>query len=114
MNRLEEAARSGNLVIFAGAGVSAGAPTSLPGWKPLNAAIFHALRTRLESGIERKDSLLQMEALLESQRDADKFPPDYQAQVIEEMCGVRYFNALQALDVDVTNAAHRGIAALTA
>ena len=55
-----------------------------------------------------------MESFLESQRDADKFPPDYQAQVIEEMCGVRYFHALQALDVDVTNAAHRGIAALTA
>jgi SIR2-like domain len=114
MSRLAEAAQGGNLVIFAGAGVSAGAPTSLPGWKPLNAAIFRALRKRLETGVEAKDWLLPMEAFLDSQRDADKFPPDYQAQVIEEMCGVRYFQALQALDVDVTNAAHRGIAALTA
>ncbi len=114
MSRLEEAAQCGDLVIFAGAGVSAAPPTSLPGWKPLNAAIFRALRKRLETGVERKDWLLRMEALLDSQRDADKFPPDYQAQVIEEMCGVRYFHALQALDVDVTNAAHRGIAALTA
>jgi hypothetical protein len=94
MSRLEEAAHRGDLVIFAGAGVSAGAPTSLPGWKPLNAAIFRALRNRLETGVDVKDWLLQMEAFLDSQRDADKFPPDYQAQVIEEMCGVRYFHAL--------------------
>ena len=92
MSRLEDAAQSRNLVIFAGAGVSAGAPTSLPGWKPLNAAIFRALRKRLETGVARRDWLLQMESFLESQRAADKFPPDYQAQVIEEMCGVRYFH----------------------
>jgi hypothetical protein len=34
--------------------------------------------------------------------------------VIEEACGERYFRALQALDVDITNAAHEGIAALRA
>jgi hypothetical protein len=114
MSRLEEAALRRNLVILAGAGVSAGAPSSLPGWKPLNAAIFRALRKRLETGIQKNDWLLPMETILESQRNADRFPPDYQAQVIEEMCGVRYFHALQALDVAETNAAHRGIAALTA
>jgi SIR2-like domain len=114
MTRLEEAARRGALVIFAGAGVSAGAPTSLPGWKPLNAAIFRALRTRLERDLDTENWLAQPESFLESARNADRFPPDYQAQVIEEMCGERYFRALQALDVDVTNAGHEGIAALTA
>ena len=114
MNKLEGAARQGSLVIFAGAGVSAGAPSSLPGWKPLNAAIFRALRLRLEAGLERTDWLAQSESFLDSERRADRFPPDYQAQVIEEMCGERYFRGLQALDVHVTNAAHEGIAALTA
>lgn len=114
MTKIEDAARSGSLVIFVGAGVSAGEPAALPGWKPLNAAIFRALRTRLEAGLDRKDWLLQLESLIESERSSDRFPPDYQAQVIEEMCGERYFKALQALDVDVTNSGHEGIAALTA
>jgi hypothetical protein len=111
---LEAAARDGSLVVFAGAGISAGPPASLPGWKPLNAAIFRALRLRLETGLGRKDWLGQIESYLDSERGADRFPPDYQAQVIEEMCGDRYFRALQALDVQATNAAHEGIADLAA
>jgi hypothetical protein len=113
MDRLKEAAHNNSLVIFAGAGVSAGQPTALPGWKPLNAAIFRALRKRLEAALERSDWLAEVESILDSEREADRFPPDYQAQVIEEMCGERYFRALQALDVDVANAGHEGIAALT-
>jgi hypothetical protein len=66
MSRLEEAAVRGDLVIFSGTGVSAGAPTSLPGWKPLNAAIFRVLRKRLEAAVDRKDWLLQMETFLET------------------------------------------------
>jgi hypothetical protein len=114
LTSLEKAIAEGELVIFSGAGVSAGAPSSLPGWKALNAAIFRALRTRLEESLGRKDWLAEPESFLDSARNADRFPPDYQAQVIEEMCGDRYFRALQALDVDVTNSAHNGIAALAA
>jgi len=36
--------RESHLVIFAGAGVSMSAPSSLPGWKALNETILHALR----------------------------------------------------------------------
>jgi hypothetical protein len=44
-NTLDEYARRGELVVMAGAGVSAGRPTSLPGWNALNEAIV-ALWTR--------------------------------------------------------------------
>jgi SIR2-like domain len=110
--RLDDFARQGEVVVLAGAGVSAGKPTSLPGWKPLNAAIVEALRHRLESALERPDWLAQVGALVDAERGADRFPPEYQAQLIEEMCGERYFRALQALDIDVVNAGHDGIAAL--
>lgn len=62
MATLEEFANRGDLVIFAGAGVSAGMPTALPGWNPLNAAIFRALRIRLESGLNRRRWLAEVES----------------------------------------------------
>jgi len=114
MNDVLIAARAHALVIFAGAGVSMTAPTSLPGWKPLNAAIFAALRKRLADGLGLDGVLSDEETLLTSARDADRYPPDYQAQVLEEMCGERYFHGLQSLDVDITNLDHRAIAALAA
>ena len=114
MSGVIEAARTGQVVVFAGAGISAGPPSSLPGWNPLNAAVFRVLRARLETGIDWDDWLAQVETSINAAREADRFPPDYQAQVIEEMCGERYFRALQSLDISVTNAAHEGIAALAA
>jgi len=101
-----------NLILMVGAGVSAGKPSALPGWKPLNAAIFHALAQRLQAGISGRIDFEQLESLVENERNFNRFPPDYQAQLIYEMCGERYFQALQALDVDAFNAAHAGIAAL--
>jgi len=103
-----------DIVILAGAGVSAGWPSAVPAWKALNRLIVHALCDRLESGLQRPDWLSQIRVLIDQQRAADRFPPEYQAQLIEEMCGERYFRALQALDVDVINSAHDAIAALGA
>src|ERR1700753_2764857 len=114
MSGIMSAAGSKSLVVFAGAGILAGAPTSLSRLKPANAAIFRALRDRFESVLNAKDWLLRPEQALESKRQEELFPPDYQAQVIEEVCGDRYFRALQSLDVNVANAAHEGIAALAA
>jgi NAD-dependent SIR2 family protein deacetylase len=110
----QEFARAGRVVVFAGAGVSAGRPSALPGWRQLNEEIVAALRTRLEQAVERKEWLADVVSRVGGQRDAGRFPPDYQAQIIEEMCGDRYFRALQALDVDVVNSGHEGIAALAA
>ena len=113
-NSLENFARNGQIIVMAGAGVSAGNPSALPGWKATNAAIVQVLCRRLESAIHRPDWLSQLVPVIEAERGADRFPPDYQAQLIEEMCGERYFRALQALDVDAINAGHAGIAALAA
>src|SRR5262245_20324352 len=113
MNRaLDSFARQGNVVVMAGAGVSAGKPSSLPGWKPLNASIIQVLSQRLESALDRTNWLTDAVSLVDAARSADRFPPEYQAQLIEEMCGERYFRGLQALDIDVINASHEGIAAL--
>jgi len=112
--RCEELAARGELVIMAGAGVSAGLPSAVPSWIPLNAAIFGALRARLEAGTERPGWLEDVEQSVGRARDAQRFPPDYQAQLIEEMCGRRYFEGLQALDIEHGNAAHEAIAALAA
>lgn len=112
--RMERAAAAGDLVVFAGAGVSAAPPTSLPGWDRLNRAFVTALGTSLEASIERPGWLAQSLQGLVEQRTGRRFVPEYQAQLLEEMCGERYFQGLQALDVDSPNDAHRGIAALAA
>lgn len=111
---LVDFARQGAVIVMAGAGVSAGNPSALPGWKPMNAAIAKTLCQRLESSIDSPDWLSHLIPVIDVEREAERFPPDYQAQLIEEMCGHRYFRALQSLDVDVINAAHDGIAALAA
>src|SRR5690349_4013203 len=108
---LLDASKCGNIVVMAGAGVSAGNPAALPGWQPLNAAIVKALIGRLEAAVNRPGWLAPVAGIVESVRKA-RFPPEYQAEVIEAMCGDRYFRALQALDVDVINASHHAIAAL--
>jgi len=113
-DRLDESAREGRILIFAGAGLSAGPPSSLPGWYRLNEQIMTALRMRLEAGLARESWLADVVSNVSTLRTAGRFPPDYQAQLIEEMCGERYFRALQSLDVDVVNSGHRRIAALAA
>lgn len=115
--RLLEAARAGALVVFAGAGVSAGEPSSLPSWYALNEMIAKALLARSEdafAGYLRADAVNQAFASIGAARQEQRFPPEYQAQLVEEMAGPQYFDALTSLDVDTINAAHRGIAALAA
>ena len=110
----EEYAGRGELVVMAGAGVSAGWPAAVPSWNPLNESIFHALRVRLAAGMEKPGVLEPLESSVTDARKGQQFPPDYQAQLIEEMCGMRYFQALQALDIEHGNAAHEAIAVLAA
>lgn len=80
----------------------------------VGAAIIKALRQRLESALNRRIWLEQPESLLDAARGADRVPPEYQAQLIEEMCGENYFRGLQSLDVEAYNSAHECIAALAA
>jgi len=107
------AAREPGLVVLAGAGVSMAPPSSLPGWLDLNHMVLDALVRRLGEYDDRKDDLEQFEQLLLDRRDNQRvFPPEYQAQVMDEQIGLTYFEALQALDVPQRNATHGALAAL--
>ena len=111
IDALLHAAKDGRLVVFAGAGISVSAPSLLPGWNELQHQIAVALAARLEHF--GSDSWLAEDIeTLKQIRHANQFPPEYQAQIIEEVCGPRYFEGLQALNVTSSNACHRAIAAL--
>lgn len=102
-------AKKGMVIVLAGAGVSAGRPSALPGWKTLNKEIIEALSSRLESALHWGPSRLgEWNEQVVEMLNKDLFPPEYQAQLIEEMCGERYFRGLQALDVNITNSGHKG------
>ena len=109
------AARNCGLVVLAGAGVSMAPPSSLPSWSELNRMVLDALMRRLGDYTERREELEELFALLIERRDRQSiFPPEYQAQVMEEQVGATYFRSLQAVDVPQRNAAHETLAVLAA
>lgn len=113
MPRIEHHAHNGDIIVLAGAGVSAVEPSALPGWISLNKTIMEVLAARLESALGWSASrLVEFNEHAMALLDSGRLPPEYQAQLIEEMCGERYFHALQSLDVDVLNPCHEGIATL--
>ena len=101
---------SKRIVIFAGAGISMGPPSSLPNWFALNEWILKALYDRVGQafGIEEDYSKI----LLDYRNSSQYYPPDYQAQFLEECAGNRYFEALTALDIEDTNRCHTAITKL--
>src|SRR5207244_6693812 len=84
--------------------------TSLPDWNRLNTQIVAALSARLDAYWEKPGWLEPVQAAIADRRSHDQFPPDYQAELLNENCGDDYFRALQAVDVPVTNATHDAIA----
>lgn len=81
---LVDFAGQGEIIIVAGAGVSAIKPTALPGWSQLQEDIAQALRRRLELTTGRNDwlegAVSKVAELL--QRKVNPFSPEYQAQVV--------------------------------
>lgn len=102
------------LVVFAGAGVSAARPTSLPGWYALNRRILGALGERIDIYIGRPGYSQAISEAVDQRRDTHRFPPDFQAQILHELCGEDYFRALQAVDLSVRSGGHEAIAWLGA
>jgi hypothetical protein len=101
------AATDCGLVVLAGAGVSMAPHSSLPSWFELNHMVLDALARRLGGYTERQEELKELIAVSIERRDRQSiFPPEYQAQVMEEQVGITYFRALQALDVPQRNSAH--------
>lgn len=109
---LVRALDAGSLVIMAGAGVSSIAPSEIPGWYALNARIAAALGKRVGTFLDREEVFAKLVPLIDACRNDEGFPPDYQAQILEEESGPAYFEALTAVDVDATNPAHGYIAEL--
>lgn len=95
-----------SLAIFAGAGCSIEAPASLPSWFDMNDAILGALFDRLES--YNLPNRIRGEVLgqIRAKRAQYSFPPDYQAQVMVERAGMKYFELLTVVDSNAYNAFH--------
>ncbi len=99
VNNVEE-----GVVIFAGAGCSMAPPSSLPNWKELNDAILDTLWDRLEPYGLKMGFREKIITAIKNKRDEDSFPPDYQAQLMVERAGIKYFELLSAVDSDSYNA----------
>lgn len=95
-----------SFVIFAGAGISIAPPASLPSWFALNDAILEALWDRMERYDLSKRIRQTVTAHIKASRERHAFPPDYQAQVMVERAGMKYFELLSAVDSDHCNAFH--------
>lgn len=93
-----------NFVLFAGAGCSMAPPSSLPDWKQLNDSMLEVLWDRLEPYGLHDKYRKEIIASIRQRRDDNRFPPDYQAQLMEERVGIRYFQLLSAVDSDTYNA----------
>jgi len=99
--------------ILAGAGLSAPAPTCLPGWWALNDAVLQVLGDALERFTSRSGFADSFRAVVTQRRDRTPFlKPDLQAQLIEDEIGEAYFLALAHVDSTAINSAHELLAEL--
>lgn len=106
-------ARSERLVILAGAGVSAAKPSRIPDWNTFNKMLLTAVYRRASSYLDRSDLAEPfVKAILDRRDNVGTFSPDYQAQIIHELCGSVYFEAWKAVDLDQGNLCHDSIACL--
>ena len=111
MDRLLEHGRSRRLAVFAGAGLSVPAPTFLPSWWALQSAVLGGLSGAV-AGLVGEARARELGARLLARQQEEKLPPEYQAQILADRLGRRYFEVLRLLDGDVPNAAHVALAAM--
>lgn len=101
------------IVAFVGAGGSALSPSFLPTWKNFNNLLLEALCQRLGEYSRNREPVDRMLGHFRARRDATAFfPPDFQAQLMEEEIGAEYFRVWQSLESDVYGPVHAGLAAL--
>ncbi|MDB5236202.1 MAG: hypothetical protein JWR44_3195 [Hymenobacter sp.] len=93
-------------VLFAGAGCSMAAPSRLPSWAELNDLIIEALWNKLEKYDVRARFREAFVDAIKAKRGNNTFPPDYQAQIMAERAGLKYFELLSAVDGDLYNEVH--------
>jgi tetratricopeptide (TPR) repeat protein len=107
--KLLAAARDSRLVIFAGAGISMGAPTNLPSWRDVNRIVVRSLAASATSAVGEPLATKAADLIL-ARHEQEKLPPEYQAQVLAEFLHDRYFEVLRHLDSDRPNPTHLAIA----
>lgn len=107
--KLLAAARESRLVIFAGAGVSMGAPTNLPSWRDVNRVVVRSLASAAAPVVSETWATKAADLIL-ARHAQEKLPPEYQAQVLAEFLQGRYFEVLRHLDSDRPNPTHLAIA----
>src|SRR5262249_34240424 len=108
-------ARMHGLVVLAGAGLSMGPPSSLPGWTDVNDAFLESLAMRVALAVDGEVPAWPVLELIRDQRAiADVAQPDLQAQLAEERLGEHYFALFEPLDIEMWNDGHAAIAALAA
>ncbi len=107
--KLLAAARNSRLVIFAGAGISVGAPTNLPSWRDVNRIVVRSLASAAAPAVSEALATKAADLILDRHAQ-EKLPPEYQAQVLAEFLHRRYFEVLRHLDSDRPNPTHLAIA----
>jgi tetratricopeptide (TPR) repeat protein len=109
---LDDARASGNLVVFAGAAVSAGPPACLPLWWDVNKEVLHSL-AHVVAAVPRVGSrALELADELDHRQESGAFPPEWQAELLVRRYRANYFEVLRLLDGDLPGRSHLAIAAL--
>ncbi len=100
-------------VAFVGAGASVIPPSSLPTWNGFNNLALETLLDVLNEYTEGREHTEHILARLRERRDKTMFfAPDFQAQLMEDEIGSRYFSIWQSIDTDTYGPAHAGLAEL--
>ena len=107
-----QAAREHGLVVLAGAGLSMGPPSSLPGWTAINDAFLESLAMCLALHTDGQVGYDVLEFVLGRRDTAAAAQPDLQAQLAEESLGEHYFQLFEPLDIETWNDGHAAVAAL--
>lgn len=106
---LERARADKKLVVFAGAGISMLAPSSLPDWKGFNRTLLDEIKSKATSGIVL--DIRGQEAINRLSLD-DVGIINFSEAVVKILTGDSYYPVLECLDSDKANANHRALADL--
>jgi hypothetical protein len=107
-------ARTHGLVVVAGAGLSMGPPSSLPGWTSVNDAFLENLAVCVAIHTDGEVGGDVLDLVRYRRETAAAVQPDLQAQLAEESLGELYFALFKPLDIETWNDGHAAVAALAA
>lgn len=103
----------GRFVAFVGAGASRLAPSRVPTWTEFNNLLLECLCERLSEYSRKRQPTDEILSTLRARRDGGGFfPPDFQAQLIEEEVGADYFRVWKSIETSVTGPVHNALAEL--